>query len=400
MKLGIEVLLNSKEWQERLKNKRVGFLGHPASVDHELNHSFYQLAEIKDIHLTVGFGPQHGMLGEKQDNMVESDDYTDPHLEIPVFSLYGEHRRPTPDMLSRFDVLLVDLQDVGARIYTFISTVFYFIEACSSDQEIWILDRPNPIGREIEGSFLKPEFESFVGASRIPMRHGLTLGEASLWFKDEKSYSVNIQVVKMESYKPAAGPGFGWPLSEISWVNPSPNVPRLSTTRVYPGSVMLEGTQLSEGRGSTLPLEMFGAPGLDHYEIISYLHKNFSQWIKGCKLRSCYFEPTFHKFTGELCSGLQVHVDDNSYDPKAFKPYRLMSAYFKSIRILYPNIDLWREPPYEYEYDRLPIDLITGSSELRLWVDDSRSTIEDFEKFLSKDEQLWKNEIAGYLLYE
>ena len=398
MKFGIENLLSSPEYLERLKSKRVALLAHPASVESSLQHSLNLLLARPEINLSCAFGPQHGMRGEKQDNMIESDDYEDPVAKIPVYSLYGKTRRPTEKMLSNFDVLLVDLQDVGARIYTFITTIFYFLEDCK-DQEIWILDRPNPIGRQIEGSFLKPEFESFVGASRIPMRHGLTLGEAALWFKKEKSLNLNIEVIKMSGYQLDQAPGYGWPLFEKSWVNPSPNVPRLSTTRIYPGSVILEGTNLSEGRGTTLPLEVFGAPELDHEKILKYLMQNFSGWANGCGLRACFFEPTFHKFTGQLCEGLQVHVDDHNYDPNLFKPYRLMAAYFRSIRALYPDYNLWREPPYEYEYERLPVDLITGSDFFRKWVDEKSLTANDFDAVLVKDEDDWSNEAQSYYLY-
>lgn len=402
MKLGLEVVLDSKALQESLKGRRVGYLGHPASLNQKLQHGLYLLHQHSSLQLSCGFGPQHGMMGDKQDNMIESEDYRDPITELPIFSLYGEHRKPTPEMLEAFDVLLVDLQEVGARIYTYITTLFYFLEACyQTNKEVWVLDRPNPIGRPVEGSFLRSGFESFVGAARLPMRHGLTLGEAALWYQKEKSLSsLALKVVEMEGYSLEKAPGYGWPLGEYSWVNPSPNVPRLSTARVFPGTVFLEGTTLSEGRGTTRPLEMFGAPQLNHHRILKMMYQDFADWMSGCKIRTCYFEPTFHKFKGELCEGIQIHVDDQDYQHLKFRPYRLMSAYLKTVQSLYPGEKLWRDPPYEYEKDRMPIDLISGSSLLREWVEDSQATAGDWDQTLTQDEKLWQQERQEFQIYK
>jgi uncharacterized protein YbbC (DUF1343 family) len=252
MKFGIDRLLADPELRAPLKGKRVALLAHPASVTESLVHSLDALAACGDIRLSAAFGPQHGLRGDKQDNMMESPDFTDPVHNIPVFSLYGEVRRPTGQMLSTFDVLLVDLQDLGCRIYTFITTLLYVLEAAAEHgKSVWVLDRPNPAGRPIEGLTLRPGGESFVGAGPIPMRHGLTLGELGLWFVEHFGLAVDYRLIEMEGYRPDEGPGFGWPLGERIWINPSPNAPNLWMARAYAGTVMLEGTTLSEGRGTS-----------------------------------------------------------------------------------------------------------------------------------------------------
>jgi uncharacterized protein YbbC (DUF1343 family) len=395
---GIERLLAAPDLQSRLRGKRLAFLGHPASVTQKLQHSMDMLHQLEGLNLVAGFGPQHGMRGEKQDNMIESDDYSDPALGIPVHSLYGKIRRPTPEMLEGWDVLIFDLQDVGCRVYTFLTTLFYMIEALAdSSQEIWILDRPNPIGRAIEGHKLNMDFSSFVGAAPIPMRHGLTLGEAALWYRDHKQLTVNLTVVPMNGYYPQEAPGFGWP--NLSWVNPSPNMPRLSTARVYCGTVLFEGTNLSEGRGTTIPLEIFGAPGLNIPGILEEMQTLASQWIDGCILRPTYFEPTFHKFKGKLVCGLQIHVDGPYYDPRIFKPYRLAALFLKAVHRVHADLDLWRQPPYEYETKKMPIDILSGDNRLRDWVGDSQPRCGEWHESLLADEVAWESERRDYLLY-
>lgn len=400
LQLGIEKLLKDPKLKERLKGKRVALLGHPASVVNGVEHSIDALISA-GIPIVSAFGPQHGMKGEKQDNMIESDDDLDPLYKIPVFSLYGKVRRPTPDMLSTFDVLLVDLQDVGCRIYTFLTTLFYLLEDCSqnSSQSIWVLDRPNPAGRPIEGNKLNMEFKSFVGAAPVPMRHGLTLGEAALWYKNYARLDVNLEVIKMEGYSPDLAPDLGWPGSDIPWVNPSPNMPRLSTARVYAGTVLIEGSQISEGRGTTRPLEIFGAPGLNSNDIIRWMTNFQPEWLKGCKLRSAFYEPTFHKFKGQLVSAVQIHVDPIFYKHNIFKPYRLVASYFKAVKSLNPEFQMWISPPYEYEKTKMPIDILSGDSFLRTWVEDSQSQPHDLEKHLVQDEQDWIEERRPFLLY-
>ena len=269
MKFGIDRLRDEPALRKPLAGKRVALLAHPASVTRDLVHSLDALALLKDIKLTAAFGPQHGLRGDKQDNMVESADFHDPAHGIPVFSLYGEVRRPTATMMDSFDVLLVDLQDVGCRVYTFITTLRYVLEAAAQHKKaVWVLDRPNPVGRPVEGLRLRPGWESFVGAGPLPMRHGLTLGELAKWFVTTLKLDVQCEVVKMEGWNPTNPPGFGWPLGERSWINPSPNAANLWMARCYAGTVMLEGTTLSEGRGTTRPLELFGAPDLESACII------------------------------------------------------------------------------------------------------------------------------------
>ena len=303
-------------------------------------------------------------------------------------------------MMDTFDVLLVDLQDLGCRIYTFITTLRYILEAAAQHRKaVWVLDRPNPVGRPVEGLRLRPGWESFVGAGPLPMRHGLTLGELANWFVKTLRLDVEFNVVTMEGWEPARAPGYGWPLDERTWVNPSPNAPNLWMARCYAGTVMLEGTTLSEGRGTTRPLELFGAPDLEPRALLAKMESLAPEWLRGCRLRECWFEPTFHKHAGKLCAGMQIHVDDASYNHESFKPWRLMALAFKSLRALRPDYDLWRDFPYEYENDRLAIDLINGSELLRQWVDDSEAAPADLDAMAMTDEAAWLDERNSCLLY-
>lgn len=400
MQLGIERFCSDFSLRKKLKGKKVALMAHPASVTRDLTHSLDAIMALGDIHITAAFGPQHGMKGDKQDNMVESADYIDPKYKIPVFSLYGEVRRPTARMLDTFDVILVDLQDLGCRIYTFITTLLYIMEECAkSGKGVWVLDRPNPIGRPFEGNLLQPGWESFVGAGPLPIRHGLTLGELGLWFKKKFHLNVDLEVVQMKDYHPDQGPGYGWPMDELPWVNPSPNVPVLGMARCYAGSVLLEGTTLSEGRGTTRPLEVIGAPDIEFEAVLAKMVALEPRWLEGAKPRICYFEPTFHKHAKTLCQGIQFHVDVNIYKHEIFKPYRCFALAFKAIRELYKDYPIWRSFHYEYEKDRLAIDLINGGPGLREWVDDPTQNPKDFDSFLSIDEAKWKKERAEFLLY-
>ena len=400
MKFGIDRLLQQPALRQSLKGKRVALLAHPASVTDDLTHSLDALARLPDMRLTAAFGPQHGLRGDKQDNMMESPDFSDPELGIPVFSLYGKVRRPTPAMMDSFDVLLVDLQDLGCRIYTFITTLRYVLEAAAQyNKRVVVLDRPNPAGRPVEGLTLRPGWESFVGAGPLPMRHGLTMGELALWFVRGLNLEVECEVLTMEGWTPGSGPGYGWPLYEHSWVNPSPNAPNLWMTRCYPGTVMLEGTTLSEGRGTTRPLELFGAPGLQPRKLLAEMRQLAPQWLQGCRLRECWFEPTFHKHAGKLCAGVQIHVEGAAYDHAAFRPWRLMALAFKALRRQQPDYALWRDFHYEYEVDRLAIDLINGSELLRDWVDDTEATPGDLEVLAGPDETAWIAEQEAVMLY-
>jgi uncharacterized protein YbbC (DUF1343 family) len=400
VKFGIDRLAREARLQASLEDKRVALLAHPASVMEDLTHSLDALARLPGIRLSAALGPQHGLRGDKQDNMVESPDFTDPERRVPVFSLYGEVRRPTPAMLDSFDVLLVDLQDLGCRIYTFITTLRYVLEAAArSGKRVVVLDRPNPAGRPVEGLTLCAGWESFVGAGPLPMRHGLTLGELARWFVDTLKLDVDCEVVAMEGWTPASGPGFGWPLGERVWVNPSPNAPNLWMARCYAGTVMLEGTTLSEGRGTTRPLELFGAPELEPGKLLTEMRRLAPEWLRGCRLRPCWFEPTFHKHAGTLCAGVQIHVDDGAYDHEAFRPWRLMALAFKALRRLRPDYPLWRDFPYEYEHERLAIDLINGGEVLRRWVDDPEAAPGDLDALAAADEAAWSAEREAVLLY-
>ncbi len=400
MKFGIDRLLEDPRLRQPLAGKRVAVLAHPASVTQNVTHTLDALAQCKDIRLTAAFGPQHGLRGDKQDNMVESPDFTDPMHGIPVFSLYGTVRRPTAAMMDTFDVLLVDLQDLGCRIYTFITTLRYVLEAAAEHgKSVWVLDRPNPVGRPVEGFTLRAGWESFVGAGPMPMRHGLTLGELAKWFVHHLRLDVEFKVVTMEGWQPEGAPGYGWPLGKRTWVNPSPNAPNLSMARCYPGTVMLEGATLSEGRGTTRPLELFGAPDLEPRKILKTMETLAPHWLQGCRLRECWFEPTFHKHVGELCAGVQIHVDDPTYDHAAFQPWRLQALAFKALRVLRPEYELWRDFAYEYERGRLAIDLINGTELLREWVDDSSTSAVDLDALALPDERAWREGRESVLLY-
>ena len=400
MKFGIDRLLAGPELRRPLAGRRVALLAHPASVTEDLQHSLDALAGCSDLTLAAAFGPQHGLRGDKQDNMVESPDFGDPVHGVPVFSLYGEVRRPTDAMMQTFDVILVDLQDLGCRIYTFITTLRYVLEAAAAHgKAVWVLDRPNPAGRPIEGLRLRPGWESFVGAGPLPMRHGLTLGELGQWFIDTLKLDVEYQVIEMQGWRPDDGPGFGWPLGERTWVNPSPNAANLWMARAYAGTVMLEGTTLSEGRGTTRPLELFGAPDIDARSVIDEMARMAPQWIDGCSLRDCWFEPTFHKHVGKLCNGVQIHTEGPHYDHAAFRPWRIQALAFKAIRRLQPDYPLWRHFPYEYEVGKLAIDVINGSPLLREWVDDPAATPGDLDGLATSDEQAWLDERQTYLRY-
>jgi len=400
MKFGLDRLVASRPLRKGLQGKRVALLGHPASVTRDLTHALDALAALPDVELSAAFGPQHGLRGDKQDNMVESQDFTDSEHRIPVFSLYGTVRRPTAAMMSTFDVLLVDLQDVGCRIYTFITTLRYVLEeAARHGKAVWVLDRPNPVGRPIEGLKLRPGWQSFVGAGPLPMRHGLTIGELALWFVATLRLKVDCRVIEMQGWKPEAGPGYGWPLAERAWINPSPNVPMLESARCYPGTVLVEGTTLSEGRGTTRPFELVGAPDIDPAALIARMHELEPKWLKGCALRTCWFEPTFQKHVGKLCAGVQLHVEDDFYSHTAFRPWRLQALAFKALRTLAPKYPLWREFAYEYEHDRLAIDLLNGSDLLREWVDNPRSRPKELDDLALADERAWGQERRKFLLY-
>lgn len=398
MKTGIDRLLAAPALRVPLEGRRVALVAHPASVTGDLAHSLDALIAA-GVNITSAFGPQHGLKGDKQDNMVETADALDPHYGIPIFSLYGEVRRPTPAMMDSADVFLFDLQDLGCRIYTFVTTLLYLLEeAARTGKAVWVLDRPNPAGRPIEGTTLIAGHESFVGAGPMPMRHGLTLGEMGHWFIRHGNLDVDYRVIAMEGWQPE-GPGLGWPESRI-WINPSPNAANLNMARAYAGTVMLEGTTLSEGRGTTRPLEvLFGAPDLDARAVLAEMDRLAPHWLAGCALRECWFEPTFHKHAGRLNNGLMIHAEGRFYDHHAFRPWRLQALAFKAIRTLHADYPLWRDFPYEYVFDRLAIDVINGGAALREWVDDRAALPGDLDAVAGPDEAAWHEEIRDLLLY-
>jgi uncharacterized protein YbbC (DUF1343 family) len=395
---GIDRLLAEADLRRPLEGKRVALLANPASVTADLTHSLDALARV-GVKLTAAFGPQHGLRGDKQDNMVESEDFTDPVHGIPVFSLYGEVRRPTGQSMGTFDTILIDMQDLGCRIYTFITTLLYVLEAAAEHgKAVWVLDRPNPAGRPVEGLTLRPGWESFVGAGPIPMRHGLTLGELGKWFVEQFRLDVDYRVIEMDGWRPDDGPGFGWPDDRV-WINPSPNAANLNMARCYAGTVTLEGATLSEGRGTTRPLELFGAPDINARLVIAEMQRLAPQWLDGCALREISFEPTFHKHVGELCSGVHIHAEGRFYDHQTFKPWRLQALAFKAIRRLHPDYELWRDFPYEYEFGKLAIDVINGSPLLREWVDDAGATPGDLDALTTPDERDWEEQRSAHLIY-
>ena len=398
VQFGIDRLLAEPELRRELEGKRVALVAHPASVTADLTHSLDALIAA-GINVTSAFGPQHGLKGDKQDNMVETEDELDPQYGIPVFSLYGEVRRPSGQMMSSADVFLFDLQDLGCRIYTFVTTLLYLLEeAAKSGKSVWVLDRPNPAGRPVEGTLLVPGQESFVGAAPMPMRHGLTMGEMGHWFIQHFGLDLDYRVVEMKGWEPD-GPGHGWPDSRI-WINPSPNAANVNMARAYAGTVMIEGATLSEGRGTTRPLEvLFGAPDIDAKAVLAEMHRLAPDWMAGCAIRECWFSPTFHKHAGTLCNALMIHAEGNFYAHAAFRPWRLQALAFKAIRRLYPDYPIWRDFPYEYEFERLAIDVINGGPALREWVDDPAADPDDLDALASADEAAWIANVREHLLY-
>jgi len=343
----------SEVWPARFRGARIGALLHPASVSAKLEHGSRILEQHNGdlFRLSAFFGPQHGFLGQTQDNMVEWRSYEHPRLHIPVHSLYGEHREPTAEMLKDLDFLLVDLQDVGARYYTFIWTMYLCMRACEkAGMEIVVLDRPNPInGVTSEGPLLDPNYKSFVGLHTIPVRHGKTIGELARQFRDDAFPECRLSILPMKNWER----NMWLDQTGLPWVMPSPNMPTLDTATVYSGMCLLEGTNISEGRGTTRPFEIFGAPFIQAEALARELN---AVRLPGVVFRENYFQPTFHKFAGELCSGAQLHVTDRN----AFYPFQTGVEIIRALRKLYPKQFEWKQPPYEYEWKRLPIEVLIG----------------------------------------
>jgi len=368
IQVGLEVLLESTEYF--FADQKIAYLSNQASTTKELIHGRVALQEKYGSQLTCLFSPQHGFFSEKQDNMVETDHTVDGVTGLPMYSLYGELRKPTPEMFDSFDILLIDLVDVGTRVYTFMYTMAYcMMTAAETGKKVIILDRPNPIGgKQIEGNILQDDCFSFVGLYPIPMRHGLTMGELALLMNNEYEIGAELSVV----------PVAGWKREDLfrdtgfPWVAPSPNMPTPECALVYPGQVIWEGTNVSEGRGTTLPFEFVGAPFWQHQEILDFVKKTE---LPGCYLRSIVFEPTSGKWANQPCTGFQIHVTD----PACFLPYRTTLTLLQAAFILYPESFQYKEPPYEYEYERLPMDLIIGDTNIRMQLE-AGEPIEEIEK--------------------
>ena len=416
IELGIEVFIREKKFKQ-LQNRRAAFLGHNASVNKNLQNSLNLIQQYTNLTITCAIGPQHGFQGMEQANMITTEDMAIPVNSatkntfttekktnssktvntLPIFSLYSKkNRRLSTDMLSQFDVLLVDLQDVGCRVYTYLTTLLYILEDCEKHQkEVWVLDRPNPAGRTIEGSILNKNYSSFVGAAAVPIRHGMTLGELALWYYSIKKLTLPLTVIQMNNYQPTKQP---WP-KELTWALPSPNMTDEECARCYSGTVLLEGTKVSEARGTTFPLKAFGFPGMQTETILKLMQKTAPQWLKGCTLRSEFFKPVFDKFQNQNCSAIRIYADKTFYDEKTFRPYRLVSLFLKCLKNIHPDFELFNPPPYEYEYEKMPLDILSGDNFLRQWIADKQSSVNDLEQKLSTDEKQWLNERKKFLLY-
>lgn len=373
--LGIEELIAAPP--RSFTGKRLALLCNQASTDSRFRHSRDLIMQAFPGQLVCLFSPQHGFFSEKQDNMIESGHGRDLTTGLPVFSLYGETRQPSAAMFEHFDILLIDLQDVGTRVYTFIWTVVYCLRrAAASGKKVIVLDRPNPIGGRLEGNLLRTELRSFVGLHEIPMRHGLTMGELALLCNRDGIHA-DLDVIKMQ----------GWTRSMffadtgLPWVFPSPNMPTPLTALVYPGQVIWEGTNISEGRGTTLPFELVGAPFIRPQDVLERLYRTE---LPGCVLRPIIFEPTSGKWAGQSCAGFHIHVTE----PSCFLSYRLSLALLEALLHLYPQDFAWKQPPYEYEYEKLPIDLILGDHAVREAVENGADIIEL--------ERSWQEELAAF----
>ena len=391
MLTGAEVLLSDSSGIKKLKNKRVGYLGHSAGVDQKGRLILSLLLSHKKIKMSCLFSPQHGFHSTKQANMISTENSS--YNGLKLFSLYSKKtRRLTAEMKKSFDVLLFDLQDTGCRIYTYLTTLFYLIEDCgTADKTLIVLDRPNPLGRYVEGNVLKEKFKSFVGAAPLPMSHGLTLGELALWYKSVKNLKIDLQVVKMKGYEPVKP----WEKNK-AWPLPSPNMTGVSCVRCYPGTVLLEGTTISEGRGTTKPFEIFGCPNMNTVQIKKYLQ----EFSTGCFLREIKFEPAFDKFKQKNCSGFHIHLEKPWAAKGVFRPYRLICLFLKAFRQVHPSISWKTAPPYEYEYSLDPIDIISGSDDLQNWIEDSSSSAKNWDDFLLSEESCWKKQRKDFLLYK
>ncbi len=377
VKTGIDLIV--KRWPAKFSSAHIGLLLHPASITNNFSHSADNCFKSKKFHISALFGPQHGIRGETQDNMIEWNSFMDKKTGSPVYSLYGKTRKPSPEMLRNIDVMVIDLQDVGARYYTFIWTMALVMEACEEQNKaVVILDRPNPInGKAIEGPVLKPKYSSFVGLQRLPVRHGMTIGEIGLYLKDAFYNKLDIEIIPMQGWKRE----MWFDNTGLPWILPSPNMPTLDTATVYPGMCLLEGTNLSEGRGTTRPFEIFGAPFVEPEVLVTRL-KDLR--LPGVVFRPLHFLPTFQKHTLKLCGGAQIHITNR----EKFKPFKTASAILKTVHDLYPGKFRWNKPPYEYEKNILPIDILAGTDRFRKDIEDGTS--------LDTMEKWWNHELHDF----
>jgi uncharacterized protein YbbC (DUF1343 family) len=369
-----------QEYWKRFRGQSLGLLANQASVDHNLQNAKDVISLLLPGQLKITFGPQHGFTGEDQDNMVETEDYVDPALHIPAISLYGKKTDRLSHFLDTIDLLVIDLQDVGTRVYTFISTMLFCLkEAAKAGKRVLLLDRPNPLGGVIvEGNLLRPEFYSLVGPFALPMRHAMTMGELANLFRDAFQIDCELTVLPIKGWFRH----MLWNDTGLRWVMPSPNMPLSETAQVYPGQVIWEGTNISEGRGTCRPFEIFGAPFINPFVIKKQLA---SEDMEGCYLQEYYFRPTFNKWKNERCGGFMIHV----IDPITYRPYRTSLALLTIIKKTYGDEFTWRKPPYEYDFERFPIDLILGDSSIRIALEEGKESkeliadyIQELEGFL------------------
>lgn len=375
---------------KKLKDAKAGIVIHPASVTRNLEHAKDIFLGFDNSEIRAIFGPQHGLFGHTQDNMIEWEGFIDKKTGIPVYSLYGKTRKPTPEMLKDIDVLIIDLQDIGSRYYTFIWTLDLCMEAClENNKTIVILDRPNPIGGHIiEGTVLNVEYASFVGRKPLLVRHGMTIGEIATYIKNEFYPSLELYVIRMKGWKRK----MWFDNTKLPWVFPSPNMPSLLSAMVYPGMCLLEATNISEGRGTTLPFQIFGAPFVEPDELVRYLNR-FK--LEGVYFRPMYFQPTFHKFKGQLCGGAQIHI----LDRERFRPFKTGAVILKALYELYNKEFRWKEPPYEYEEEKMPIDILSGSDRLRFFIESGKNINFIEEWWIADCEEFDKKFRRKYLLY-
>lgn len=377
------------DFPQELKGKRIGILCHSPSISINFDHISEIFYNRTDCILAAVFGPQHGIHGQTQDNMIEWQSGLHPVFNVPLFSLYGEHRKPSPEMLREIDALIVDLQDVGTRIYTYVWTLKLCIEACSeANIPVWILDRPNPAALlQFDGPLLKKEYFTFVGGAEFPLCHRMTIGEMALWMKEKYYPDARVNIIWMKNWNRK----MRYDASGLPWVLPSPNMPSVQTTLVYPGTVLIEALNISEGRGTTLPFELLGAPFINAENLVKYLT---GRKIRGCAFRKHSFIPVFHKFTGETCNGLQVHITDTDQ----FKPVETALEIFDGIIQTSPEGSLrFNPPPYEYEYELMPFDILSGDAGMRLCLSGQRSLEEEIERWRSgRDEFIYEFRHLAY----